>query len=278
MTKEQLLLLENREITKIINEELGISDKVKRLSFDITNSIMEQYDSSGFFITSFVISDKEYVIRLSFTDYPKLSLCPGGGRDSYKGVTYFDYKTIMIEGFTVNGKILKEKLGEVIQHELQHIFELLMAKKDGFFNSKTKQDIYIIGAKQATNTGLPKIQRYIGYAVYLWHDFESRAFENGIYSYIMSSELNFPGDEFEIAKKSAYYKRIMWVRQACSFIEENKEEATKIAESIYGKSYDWLVKTVRYSLKECRRQFGRAVAKAGKDYDWTHGGKILITI
>jgi hypothetical protein len=278
MEKEEMILSEDREIRKIITEELGISEEVRRLSDDLCRSIIEQYDGSGRFITSFIFHEKEWVVRLSFADYPKLSLCPGGGDVPYKGITYFDYKTIMVEGFTVRGKIPKEKLGEVMQHELQHVFELFMVKKDGFFDSKTKQDTYIIGAKQATNAGLPKIQRHIGYAVYLWHDFESRAFENGTYSYIMSSSLNFPGDEFEAAKKSSYYRRIMWVREACSFVAEHREEATKIAETVYGKTYNWLRRTVEYSLKECRRQFGRAVAKAGKDYDWTHGGKTLVSV
>ena len=277
MTNEQILS-EDKEIVRVITEELGISDEVKRLSFGLTKRIIEKYDGSGTFCIYFNISGKKYEMVAVFTDYPKLSMCPGGGCNPYKGITYFDYKTIKIEGYTVRGKILKEKLSEVIQHEIHHIFDLSMAKKDGFFKSKAKQEVYITGAKQATNSGLPEIQRYIGYAVYMWHDFESRAFENGTYSYVMSSELNFPGEELEAAKKSSYYLRIMWIRHAYDFVVKNREEATRIAESIYGKTYNWLIRTVGYSLRECRRQFGRAVAKAGKDYDWTHGGKTLISI
>jgi hypothetical protein len=276
-TKEQILL-EDRAIKDVITEELGINDEVRKLTFDLTRIVIENYDGSGKFVTDFDAFGKKYRIVLFLTDYPKLSMCPGGGEDPYAGITYFDYQTITINGFTAKGRILKEKLSEAIQHEIHHVFDLVMAEKDGFFDSNTKRKTYITGARQATNPGIPKIQKYIGYAVYMWHDFESRAFENGTYSYIMSSELNFPGEEFDVAKKSSYYKRITWIREAYDFVVENQEEATRIAESIYGKTYNWLVRTVGYSLKECRRQFGRAVAKAGNDYDWTHDGKTLITI
>ena len=112
----------------------------------------------------------------------------------------------------------------------------------------------------------------------MWHKFESRAFENGTYAYIMSKDLNFMGDEENVAKESAYYKRIVWLREAYDFIKENEEEATKIAMDTYNKTYNWLKRTVGYALNECRRQFGRAIVKAGKDYDWTHGGKTSISI
>lgn len=277
MTTEQILL-EDKAIIGVITEELGINNEVRDLSFSLTKAILEKYDGSGRIDIHPVISGKKYRVTAIFTDYPKLSQCPEGGDGIYKGITYPDYHLIQIEGFTVRGRILKEKLSETLQHEIQHVFDLSMAKKDGFFKLQKERDVYITAARQATNQGIPDIQRYIGYAVYMWHDFESRAFENGTYSYIMSSEMKFPGDELEVAKKTSYYKRILWIREAYDFITGNPEEASKIAESVYGKTYNWLHKTVGYALKECRRQFGRAIMKARMDYDWTHGGKTLITI
>lgn len=153
-----------------------------------------------------------------------------------------------------------------------------MSKKDGFFDNYIDRNLYITAGQQAQDKNLPKQQRYIGYAIYMWHKFESRAFENGTYSYIMSKELNFFGDELRVAKELAYYKRIMWIAEAAEFVKSDISKSTEIAKTIYGKTYNWLLKTAEYSLKECRRQFGRAVVKAREDYDWTHGGKTSITV
>ena len=88
----------------------------------------------------------------------------------------------------------------------------------------------------------------------------------------MKQNLHFIGDEAEAVKNSMYYKRLLYVRYAYDFVNENKEEAEDIAKAVYGKSYNWLKRTVSASLKMTRRQIGRAVAKVRNDYDWTHGG------
>ena len=269
---------EDRAIEKIINEELGINEDVRVLSYNLTKEVINNYDGSGTYVTSCIVFNKFYYFKFTFKDYTKFSAVPDLNNAQYSGVTYFDYKTVIIEGYTIRGKIIEKRLRETLQHEIHHIFEICMSKRDGFLKDAASEDTYKTATEEVKNKQNSETRRGIGYAIYLSHTFESRAFENGTYAFIMSQVLHFMGDELEAAKRSGFYQRILLIKEAYKFINNNIEEASVIAEDIYGKSYNWLKKTVSFALKECRRQFGRAVIKAGKDYDWTHGGKTLITI
>ena len=271
-------LLEERAIKKVINEELGINDEVRKMSHEITKTVIENYNGSGSYVLNFDILGEKYEFNFTFKDYPKLSLTPDSGDALYMGVTYFDYGMVVIDGYTVKGKILEERLREVIQHEVHHIFEIQTSKKSGFLGDAVSRSLYITATKEAKNKQNSTVRRGIGYAIYLSYAFETRAFENGTYAFIMSHTLNFMGDELKVAKSSGFYQRILLIRDTYDFIIKNQDEASDIAKDIYGKSYKWLKKTVTFALKECRRQFSRAVVKAGDDYDWTHGGKTSITV
>jgi len=65
---------------------------------------------------------------------------------------------------------------------------------------------------------------------------------------------------------------------ANDFILNCPKETQEIAEHIYIKSSKWLKRIVSMSLKSCRRQLSRAIAKVRKDYDYTHGGNTSVTV
>lgn len=263
---------EHKCLKGVIEEELGISNEVKILAQRLTNKIVNEY-VPGYILKVTPFSGKcgEYTISFNLKDYPKrgMALAESSG---YKGVTYFNTREIMIFGYTINGKVSEDELAEVLQHELKHIFDLYKSNRNGFFKRNDDGKIYRAAAKEATNRKNSFEQMAIGYAIYLSHDFESQAFESGTYAYLMKQNLHFIGDEAEAVKNSMYYKRLLYVRYAYDFVNENKEEAEDIAKAVYGKSYNWLKRTVSASLKMTRRQIGRAVAKVRNDYDWTHGG------
>jgi hypothetical protein len=262
---------ENQKLLSVILEELGISNKVKVLANRLVKQIVSEYEP-GYTLKVTPFSEKcgEYTISFNFVDKPRK---PASG---FKGITFFTRREIRIDGYTVRGKIPADELAEVLQHELKHVFDLYKSGRGGFFKDGKSQQIYIIGATQATNKSLPIEQRAIGYAIYLSYDFESQAFESGTYAYLMKQNLHFIGDEAEAVKNSMYYKRLLYVRYAYDFANENKEEAEDIAKAVYGKSYNWLKRTVSASLKMTRRQIGRAVAKVRNDYDWAHGGNSTV--
>ena len=273
-------ILEDRAVARVIKEELGVSDKVTRTARELSDAIIGAYDKPGATFTGAyrLFNEFDYTVKALFTDYPKLSAVPEGDNESYKGVTDFSRGAIIIRGFSIRGRILPAKLREVLQHELQHVYDTVMGGTAGFLKTERDRETYTTAARQGMDESKSRDERNIGYAIYMWHKFEGRAFENGTYAFIMAQDLHFPGDERKAAKKSSFYPRLLRIREAYDFVTGNKEEATRIAGDVYGKSYRWLLRTVTASLKEARRQYGRAVVKAGKDYDWTHGGNTLITI
>ena len=264
--------VEYKKLKAVIQEELGINNEVKFISNNLVKKIVEEYEPCYTLkITPFSEKCGEYTIYFDLIDYPKRSTAikETGG---FKAITFFELREIKIMGFTVNGKIPEDNLSEVLQHELKHIFDLYKSSREGFFKTNKDANIYSIAARQATDKTIPNELRAIGYAVYLSHKFENQAFESGTYAYLMKQNLSFIGDEVEAVKGSMYYKRLMLIRYAYDFINDNEEQAGKISETIYGKSLKWLKKTVMVSLNSARRQIGRAVAKVREDYDWTHGG------
>ena len=267
---------ENTLLKKVIEEELGISAEVKLLCHNLVEKVAEEY-SPGYNLKVVPFSKEcgEYTIYFNLCDYPDRRAAENSNAE-FKGITFFSKHKIEISGFTIKGKIPKDRLGEVLQHEFKHIFDLYKSGRTGFFKTTDEGEVYRTAATHAVAKNLPKELRSIGYAVYLSYTFESQAFESGVYAYLMKQNLSFIGDEIEAVKSTMYYRRLMFVRYAYDFVIKNKDRAEDIANTFYGKTYDWLKKTVSFALKITRRQIGRAVAKVREDYDWTHGGTTLI--
>ena len=76
-------------ILKILNEERGINEKVKQLTWNLARVILEEYDGSETFSGSFTAFDNDtYALKITFVDYPKLSLAPKSGDEIYYGTSY----------------------------------------------------------------------------------------------------------------------------------------------------------------------------------------------
>ena len=267
---------ENDKICEIITEETGINMEVSNLTRIICDKVKSNENGTQSY--PLTIAGTKYQIRFYFEDYEKKSEVPEEKTD-YTGITYFQVPIINIFGYRVKKRVQVPKLMEVVSHELLHAFNLQMSKKDGFINNKKEVDIYQKSVQNARDKKLSKEEADVAYAIYLSYKFESNAFENGLYNFLMASDdvLVFPGDEMSLLTETMYYKRFTKVKNAYTFVKSNIDAAGKIAET-YGKDYDWLAKTVEFALKNTRRQIGRALAKFKKDYDWTQGGKISITV
>jgi hypothetical protein len=137
-------------------------------------------------------------------------------------------------------------------------------------------------SKEAYEAMVEKGKYYIHegdiFQVVLSNRFEANAFENGLYSYLMSCNLQFIGEEEDAMQESIFYKRLIILKKANKAIKEFPNDAKRIAETTYGKTYEWIKKLSDSALKNCRRQIGRALIKFRNDYDWSHGGNSTITI
>lgn len=272
---------EEKILKKVLNEELGILNNVSDLAYKICKNIEYKflYEQSENYQVIFKPFKDDYPFSMvfKFENYEKQSKVPEEKID-YSGVTYYNKHLIIINGYTIKGNLLKDKLSEVVQHELHHIFELHLSGKNKIFDKKKDIDLYSLSVKEAKDNNVGTDRNNIGYAIYLSFKFESNAFENGTYAYLMKQDINFIGHEIELIKKSMYYKRFIKVKSAYEFVKNNPKECSEIAEKIYKKNTKWLTKTVYNSLKMCSRQIGRALAKVRKDYDYTHDGNNSITV
>ena len=262
---------EQQEIDKIITEELGINDEVSRISYYLTKEAVNNPDDKQLY--RIVLNGEAWGVVINISNVEKNSDIQSEERD-YNGITFFSNRIIQITAYRVNGKIKPNKFREVVAHEILHAFNIATSKKDGFIRTERNFNIYKKAVEEIKN-GVNDINKYIGYVIYLSNKFEANAFENGLYSFLMSCDLMYFGDEKKAMTESMFYKRLVILIKANKAIKDNKEEATRIIETIYGKTFKWLEKLSEKSLKNCRRQIGRAVVKFRKDYDWTHGGKIL---
>ena len=208
---------ENDKIYEIITEETGINREVSNL----TKIICDEVKTNGSKIQSYslAIAGTKYLIRFYFEDYEKKSEVPDEKSD-YAGITYFQEPIINIFGYRVRKKVHVPKLMEVVSHELLHAFNLQMSRKDGFINNKKDVDIYQKATQNARNKKLSREETNVAYAIYLSYNFESNAFENGLYNYLMASGdiLAIPGDEMSLLTETMYYKRFVKVKNAYNFI------------------------------------------------------------
>ena len=269
MESKSLVAEETRRITNIIKEELGINNEVSKLAYIVTNAIITNDDDMQCYNVT-IADDNRWKILVEVKERQKYD-------KDYLGVTYFSERKILFSIYRVNGKIKPNKLMEVVSHEILHAFNISTSKKDGFIKSETNKNLYVKAATEARN-GATDLNRYVGYVIYLSNRFEANAFENGLYSYLMSCNLQFIGEEEDAMQESMFYKRLIILRKANKAIKEFPNDAKRIAETTYGKTYEWIKKLSDSALKNCRRQIGRALIKFRNYYDWSHGGNSNITI
>ena len=272
LTEEQLS--EIRNINQVINEELGINDESVSLAKKLTSAVCK--DTSDTHEYNVKIAGRLWKIIVRLLNIDKNTDIRREERD-YLGVTYFDARTIAITAYRIGGKIKPDKFMDVAAHEILHAFNVSSSNRDGYIRSERNKNIYIRAATEAKK-GKTDLDRCIGYVIYLSNKFEANAFENGLYSYLMSCDLMTPGDEEKAMAESMIYKRLTILKRAEKLISENPEEVEKIVNNVYGKSLAWIQRLSSASLRNCRRQIGRALVKFRKDYDWTHGGKTLVSI
>lgn len=263
------------KINRIITEECGINEEVFNLSKKLADTICKNHENKQHYDIT-IAGDSKWRLTVEIFDVDKNTDIRSEERD-YLGVTYFSYKLISISAYRINGKLKQNKMTEVLSHEILHAYNISMSLKDGLIRSERNRNIYVTAAREAKG-GRTELNRYIGYVIYLSNNFETNAFENGLYSYLMSCDLVGVGDEEKAMVETSFYKRLVIIKNANAMINKYPEETEKIISNTYGKTLRWIQKLSKSTLKNCRRQIGRALVKFRKDYDWTHGGKNLITI
>ncbi|MBO6243292.1 MAG: hypothetical protein J6O41_01815, partial [Clostridia bacterium] len=148
-----------------------------------------------------------------------------------------------------------------LQHEIEHIYQMIMSDKP-LLNNILSKDIYktaeyLIHKNDAIN-------KIIGYVIYYNNKFEKDAFANGIYKKIMDNpSLN----EFDILKQDTTYQNILIIKK---YVVENtnnelKNKIEPVIKKQFNKSYKWFYNIANSVIKNYINKIGKVLVKAQQD-------------
>ena len=250
------------EIKQQLVEELGVSDKVIKLTDLITKAIIKDSKTLPYSET------KEH----SFT-YPIPIF--NTKIDIHYILTYVDTEDqipfIVCESNMIeDGYYLKAHLSYVkelnkyvdheglLQHEVEHIYQMMMAGK--YLLKPKSQEIYEKAIELSQDNNIYK--KLVGYVIYYNNKFEKDAYANQIYKTIMDKHNINP---YETLKNTAIYNNIRIIKEYILDTDLYYEYYKTIVFDNFGKSLNWFLKLTKSVVKNYTNKIGKVFAKAHKD-------------
>lgn len=283
----------------ILNEELGIANKVTEISTKIRNLVSDDYARNintnryvnlSIRISNFVNRNKKlkafndiiiinpdsdnikvrfYVVDVDSYDSELITLYKEGFDSS------FDIETCEITLFLLskNNKIVWRDVIEDIQHEIEHWYE----QKEKGKSLLNKKVINRYKKYQKLRRSSYNFERIIGMVYYYYEKFERNAIMNGLYSKIMEyNEIDYVIDPIEVLKDYIHYKNIKTLKDILNLInndEAYKEEWIEMLKK-HNKSLESFIRVTNIVVNEYIKAFGRTIYKARKDLEEMYKTKI----
>lgn len=261
----------------VLNEELGISNDVKELVSMFKNRISDDYgknrcvdsyygEHKGFhdvFNNTVILEWRDIGITIK---YYVLETTSDELRDLYleKLVSKADTRIYSITYYlTSNPKNNKINWGihnEVLQHEVEHMYQLYRKKKRLLcYEKQIKYDEY----KKFTESN-DYIERIIGYTYYYYTKIERNAIINGLYNKIMDDSKDVRCyNPWEAIQSSIHFKNIKEIKK---IIEDGKAllEIEKRLKAFDKKIFSF-IKIAKIVVNEYTKAFGKLLYKLKKD-------------
>ena len=283
----------------ILNEELGIANKVTEISTKIRNLVSDDYARNintnryvnlSIRISNFVNRNKKlkafndiiiinpdsdnikvrfYVVDVDSYDSELITLYKEGFDSS------FDIETCEITLFLLskNNKIVWRDVIEDIQHEIEHWYE----QKEKGKSLLNKKVINRYKKYQKLRRSSYNFERVLGMVYYYYEKFERNAIMNGLYSKIMEyNEIDYVIDPIEVLKDYIHYKNIKTLKDILNLIDNDeayKEEWIEMLKK-HNKSLESFIRVTNIVVNEYIKAFGRTIYKARKDLEEMHKTKI----
>lgn len=266
-------------INRILNEELSISNDVNDLTIKIKNLISNDYARN-------IGCERCYTI-----------LYKGFNREVFSNeiTINYDNKSIIVVYYvledasqeiikqynsifnsTSNNRILRLKLyltshnnkinwkknSRDLQHEVEHLFQLIKKGKDLL----SDKQFYEYNKLKALTTHNDYYDQIIGYTYYYYNKAERNAIINGLYREIV--DLNTDGlvtDPLEIIKKSPYYNNIQIIKNTIEN-HKNHEQLENRLKNI-NKTLKQYLRIANIMINEYSKAFGRLLYKVKKDIE-----------
>lgn len=264
----------NEEIKKLVLEELGVSDVVKKFVDEVYNDFAEHGFSEG--CDNFTIEKEFFDKKVSFGFFAKpcekkydfLRLNNSiEAHSMYRQTLPFVFVNIMVPLF--GGKFDKPSIVDTIYHEINHIFQQISMQNE--YGSKA---LYNISAKYINSED--KMLKVIAWSLYITSVGELDSFTNGLYGFIKTKIDNgiipirlFESDFF---KKMAILKKCIEKINICGnktkFIKALKhvnEEYKEITSEKLNLTSEKLLKRNEFILNKMKRNVGRVIANIQKE-------------
>ena len=261
------------EITKVLNEELGIADSVKETTNEIVNIIAKDSEKqkektfNNFIYKTGQISnlnisginiDLLYTVYIlaKFSDIENLSsiiLYPG----SFSPEKHL-LKTSIVYIKRSNRYI--DYIGTT-QHELEHAYQYSKTGKSPL-SKQQSFDIY----KKAENLILNEKNIYellVGCTIYYNSKFEKNALINDTYRLILDTPEFKP---IEIIKNTNLYININYINKySTNYSLSDKQSIENVVNKTFGKHFNWWLNMAKKVVKEYKISMGKVLLKAQKD-------------
>ena len=263
-------------ISKLINEELGISDEVYKVSCGIVDVIENQWKSmpkesseyniwkrSGEFefdifgdvytISYTVWNYKDYDHYKSTTNKPVL-LCSTNQKN----------KMIHLSVLAISGEIQDNTCADSIQHEVEHIYQSKMQGGELFPDKDGVENIYKMAEKSISDNRHNGWISKLASVIYYSRNEELDAFVNGLYATLAKSGWMYGEDE--IVKNSNPYKIIgfmssMKEEMIVNFNDDDFIQSAKF----FNKKRKWFIAMAQKSIKDCTSKMAKVIKKARKE-------------
>lgn len=269
------------EVLQRLNEDRTISSVVKNTMWEIERILKEQISSSKtqpckFNYVTFKegnfrlnLFEKNVVFKWKYYSFPngilKRSLNIGSDNGSLNVINENNYEINFIIKAIQGNADLSRSL-ETIQHELEHLWEIL-----NYGKSYTDNDLY--GFSQTLMDSTNTYEIYVGCILYLSRKWEQRAYANGVYSYLMKH----PERDLarENIKETQLYKGLLFLKESLAKIKNLGEDGwfnSPYTKSIsyklktqYKTNYNKLIKIGENAVNDITRILGRTLSKVEDD-------------
>ena len=273
----------------ILNEELGIANNVNKIVVQVKSEIGSDFTDIitnsnyyNYFLTNFphkVFYDKIFVhikelgINIVVTYY----VLPDKNDDINKEYLIKYQSTSDINKYSLcfyltshNGKIDWFEHSSTIQHEVEHLYQLVMKNKQLLTNKQMKE--YEKMAK-LRRSNIP-VKKIIGYTYYYYSRIEKNAIINELYRKIIDSYI--PGsniDPMEEIKKDTKYKNIQVIKDVIN--NKDNLQPLEMCLNEIGKELKSYLRIANKMIDEYTKAFGRLLYKVNKDIEEINRGLLI---
>lgn len=266
-------------INKILNEELSISNDVNDLTIKIKNLISNDYARNIGYERCYTILYKGFnrevfsnEITINYDNksiivvYYVLEDAPQEIIKQYNSIfnSTSNNRILKLELYltSYNNKINWQKNSRDLQHEVEHLFQLIKKGKDLLSDKQFNE----YNKLKSLTTHNDYYDQIIGYTYYYYNKAERNAIINGLYREII--DLNSDGlvtDPLEIIKNSPYYYNIQIIKNTIENHKNHEQLENKLKN--INKTLKQYLRIANIMIGEYSKAFGRLLYKVKKDIE-----------